>query len=615
MPDQLGYLLPNERQMLLRRFAPVLVLFPESPEQAPYPDDGDAIYTMRGSYHPRSVEFFLSQAKVRYRRRVILRKPWLLWNPNSYSEEVRDAAQFVEQHEIRKADQTVDPRQLVQQRLSQRIRGFDLPGFRGHNIWHWQHYFKQLAAVAPQTRRSVVYGRLLQGNAPLDDETQIEKPPKSEPDLGPYDVIRRRVALQYWFQYYYDDWANRHEGDWESITVLLQLGENVIRNSQELSEAELMDGMVVQEAGYAAHEDGYRRQWNDVQKTPDGRPIVYIARGSSASYFAWQLEGYPASARVGLVEQAAIIPGRLLRGRRLFGRRWDALYAARFIGRDPKNTDWVAADPLSQERLDTTEENKTEAQISDCCYGVRRLPAFDSAAGIADTTYYLETEDLFWLEMVQEYGLQWGENSLMPGSKGPSGLNRAMRDRERTEIQKLAMLEALIDQALNALKGVHLSSENAIPELDAALRELRPKNLIHKKCFPRSVRSHIYTMWAWILKCHPEAWRGGPGLRLGFIFRQIIYPGIVRFIRKSPEPESLLKRDDPMYHLKALMAQVQRIRYETQHMGAKWDNPFAWVRHICYADTFYYGKSHTQAVSKDELLYQFDCVDIQMTIE
>jgi hypothetical protein len=27
------------------------------------------------------------------------------------------------------------------------------------------------------------------------------------------------VALQYWFCYYFDDWANIHEGDWESITI------------------------------------------------------------------------------------------------------------------------------------------------------------------------------------------------------------------------------------------------------------------------------------------------------------------------------------------------------------------------------------------------------------
>ena len=79
MPDENGYLLPDERRALLRRFAPVLVLFPEAKEQAPYPDDGDAIYTVRGSYHPRSLELFLSEARVRYRPSVWLSDLRLLW--------------------------------------------------------------------------------------------------------------------------------------------------------------------------------------------------------------------------------------------------------------------------------------------------------------------------------------------------------------------------------------------------------------------------------------------------------------------------------------------------------------------------------------------------------
>ncbi len=73
MPDHQGYLLPSEREILLRHFAPVMVLFPEIREQAPYPDDGDPIYTVRGTYHPRTVDLFLKQGQVSYRWPVLLR--------------------------------------------------------------------------------------------------------------------------------------------------------------------------------------------------------------------------------------------------------------------------------------------------------------------------------------------------------------------------------------------------------------------------------------------------------------------------------------------------------------------------------------------------------------
>ena len=202
-----------------------------------------------------------------------------------------------------------------------------------------------------ETSRSTVYGRVVQGLARLGTDAA---PPGAETtqvsNYGPYDVSQSRVALQYWFQYHYDDWANRHEGDWDSITLLLELDRRVVGAGRLLDEDELLAGTTVHAAGYSAHEDGMRRLWPDVQKTSEGRPIVYVARGSSASYFAWQPQGYTTSARVGVVEKILAGLGALMRGRRVFGRRWDGEYRARFTRRDPANTDWVAGDPLPDDR-------------------------------------------------------------------------------------------------------------------------------------------------------------------------------------------------------------------------------------------------------------------------
>ena len=427
-------------------------------------------------------------------------------------------------------------------------------------------------------------------------------------------MSRSRIALQYWIHYYYDDWANRHEGDWEGLTLLLELEEDTIRQDRELCKEELLAGAVVKDVGYAVHEDGYRRQWNDVQRTREGRPIVYVARGSSASYFEWRLTGYSASARISFVEKLAIFPGLFLRGRRVFGRRWDTVYSARFVGRDPKTTDWVAADPEPGDRLNDESANALERLLPCACRGVRRTPAFDPNAGCDSTSYYLETDDLFWLEMVQEHGVQWGEDSLMPGTKGPGGVSQAEREKERKMILRLGRLETIIERALDNLSGIPFAAEHAIPELNHALERLRPRNLIREGCFPGRVRQPVYTMWAWILKDHPEAWKGGPGVYLRLAFRGTLYPGPLRFILKQPDPEPLLKREDPMYHLKALLAQVRRMRYETQHQGAHWDNPFAWVRYICRPDTFYYGTTPGQLLesketSKSNRLHRYRDVD------
>src|SRR5262249_6255928 len=78
------------------------------------------------------------------------------------------------------------------------------------------------------------------------------------------------IVLQYWFFYLYNDAPNKHEGDWEMVSYKLDPSG---------------DTPVPVSAGYSSHENGYQRTWPNVGKTQKGRPIVYIARGSHASYF------------------------------------------------------------------------------------------------------------------------------------------------------------------------------------------------------------------------------------------------------------------------------------------------------------------------------------------
>jgi hypothetical protein len=83
------------------------------------------------------------------------------------------------------------------------------------------------------------------------------------------------LALQYWFFYYLNDWNNRHEGDWEMIQLAFAAG----------SAAEALGQDPVRVA-YSQHEGGEVADWDEgkVEKE-EGRPVVYVARGSHANYF------------------------------------------------------------------------------------------------------------------------------------------------------------------------------------------------------------------------------------------------------------------------------------------------------------------------------------------
>jgi protease PrsW len=88
------------------------------------------------------------------------------------------------------------------------------------------------------------------------------------------------VVLQYWLFYYYNDWFNKHEGDWELIQVMLS-----------------EDGEP-QNVVLSQHHGGTRRVWRDTQIEDGTHPVVFVALGSHANYF-WGDEVYPNGQDVG----------------------------------------------------------------------------------------------------------------------------------------------------------------------------------------------------------------------------------------------------------------------------------------------------------------------------
>lgn len=79
-------------------------------------------------------------------------------------------------------------------------------------------------------------------------------------------------VLQYWLWYYYNPKSyvgyGAHEGDWEMVQVHLDRTNAPVR------------------ATAAQHSAGEKCDWNLIQKNGAGRPVIYVAVGSHASYFS-----------------------------------------------------------------------------------------------------------------------------------------------------------------------------------------------------------------------------------------------------------------------------------------------------------------------------------------
>ena len=69
------------------------------------------------------------------------------------------------------------------------------------------------------------------------------------------------VTIQYWALYFYNDWFNKHEGDWETVQVMLT------------AEGEPEWVMLSQ------HHGGTRRAWASAPVEDGTHPVAYVALG------------------------------------------------------------------------------------------------------------------------------------------------------------------------------------------------------------------------------------------------------------------------------------------------------------------------------------------------
>lgn len=122
-------------------------------------------------------------------------------------------------------------------------------------------------------------------SAHRDYYENVLSPEAGGPAITAYARVTRsgdgsNVTIQYWLFYYYNDWFNKHEGDWEMIEVILD-------------EANSPEWVVLSQ-----HHGGTRRSWTQTLIEDETHPAVYVALGSHANYF-WGPENYPNGTTVG----------------------------------------------------------------------------------------------------------------------------------------------------------------------------------------------------------------------------------------------------------------------------------------------------------------------------
>jgi len=94
------------------------------------------------------------------------------------------------------------------------------------------------------------------------------------------DEDPKQITIQYWALYFYNDWFNKHEGDWEMVQVILGADEEP-------------EWVVLSQ-----HHGGTRRAWAHAPVEEGVHPVAYVALGSHANYFVGG-EVYPNGKDVG----------------------------------------------------------------------------------------------------------------------------------------------------------------------------------------------------------------------------------------------------------------------------------------------------------------------------
>jgi hypothetical protein len=184
--------------------------------------------------------------------------------------------------------------------------------------------------------------------------TGAGSPPTTYAHVATQVAVDDRLALQYWFFYPFNDYTNKHEGDWEMIQLVFAAADA----TQALDQAPL-------EVGYSQHEGLEVARWDDPKlEIVDGsHPVVNAAAGSHANYYDSALylgtsaeQGFGCDDTRGPLDdvhpEVAVIPGQPAAARAefpwiAFQGRWGQREESFYNGPTGPNTKESWSHPLS----------------------------------------------------------------------------------------------------------------------------------------------------------------------------------------------------------------------------------------------------------------------------
>ncbi|MFN8147207.1 MAG: hypothetical protein U0R76_07030 [Candidatus Nanopelagicales bacterium] len=110
-----------------------------------------------------------------------------------------------------------------------------------------------------------------------------------------------KVVLQYWFWWVFNDWNDKHEGDWEMIQIVIPA--DSVETALEATPESI---------AFAQHEGSEVAQWTDPKVHKDGDHVaVYPGQGSHAAYYT-QAQWFGKSAAAGFGCDNTTAPGTLV---------------------------------------------------------------------------------------------------------------------------------------------------------------------------------------------------------------------------------------------------------------------------------------------------------------
>lgn len=257
----------SERFRLANLYAPHLVLFPEN-EKLGRP----STKKKTGDYHPRTVELLIEHSRI---------------SDGWFSQPQPAALDTLSAHNQENAQLLVLPQPFPNPTLAWKAY-FTILNDRAQNQLTGRERYPVTVYARAQTRdqantqsrNAQKLGEKMDFNLALEVGRPLYTPAAARLD---------DLTIQYWFCYYYDDWANQHEGDWEGICLFFR---NTNKNVPPPGSVLTADDYVPVGANYYAHETGLRRRWQEVERVEQTHPLVYVAAGSHASYFQHVQDGY-----------------------------------------------------------------------------------------------------------------------------------------------------------------------------------------------------------------------------------------------------------------------------------------------------------------------------------